>query len=279
MGLTYGGVQTFRGYLALEDEWERQHEEERDQTGRAADQIANRCRVPDVPPASVNDCLAAELDRYIGEDHSDQDLQAQAHMAFWAQALFWLTVVTAIISFGGLILLIVSLGQTRRAISDTREIGEAQVRAYLSINVRDVAIEVADDGDGSNLAVKIRIEVANSGNTPAYSPIIYYDIEEAIPERIVPMAVPETMQRSPLSNSFISAKGVSPNTQLSRVFQVDDPVAFQRFDRLIRFSCCVSFLDEFRAERLTPVISGTFHHWPEGKFSFLPDNVHVSPQD
>ncbi len=127
--LVFYAQETFRGYLTLEDEWERQHEEERDQTDRAANEITGRCRVPDLPPASINDCLAAELNRYIAEDHSDQDLQAQAQMAYWAQALFWLTSGTAVISFGGLVALVVSLRQTGRAITNSRELGEEQVRA------------------------------------------------------------------------------------------------------------------------------------------------------
>jgi len=190
-----------------------------------------------------------------------------------AEYAFWSTVFVAI----GTVFLFATIWLTWRAVGDTREIGQKQARAYLVLQFGDVEFNVLDNKDGSNLGVKIGVSLTNSGSTPGYSPIIYYDIQEAVRNDIVPQAQPEAMQSSPISTSFIPAKGKS-KTQLSRVWNVDDPIAFQRFkERLVRFSYCVNFLDEFGEDRWTPIISGTFHHWPEGSVSFLPDKLHETP--
>ena len=85
-------------------------------------------------------------------------------MAYWAQALFWLSAVGAIISVTGIYLLFVSLRHTRTAIADTREIGEAQVRAYLSVS--------ADDGEFPIIGYKTlrpsaETKIRNYGASPA----------------------------------------------------------------------------------------------------------------
>jgi hypothetical protein len=228
--------------------------------------------------ADAADCIRAVVEAANEDQRAESDLVAQKDAARWGFGSLIVSSVGAIISMGALAGLFISLGQTKQAIRDTREIGEAQVRAYLSLNIVGIVIDVINNEDGTNLAVKIDVRVVNSGSTPAYSPVIYYDIQEAAPNDVVPLAHPETMKQSPLRNGFISANGGS-KTQLSRVFQVDDPAAFQTYEgRLIRFSYCINFLDEFDAVRWTPVISGTFHHWPKGKVSFLPDKIHEAAQ-
>ncbi|WP_273250117.1 hypothetical protein [Sediminimonas qiaohouensis] len=181
----------------------------------------------------------------------------------------------------GTVLLLFTLFLTRQAnraaqaaVDVTREMGKKQARAYLYIKIGNFEISVVDNADSSNLVTRVVVTVANSGNTPAYSPVIYYDIQEAIPNQIIPLPNPETMQKTPVNNGFIPPNEDS-TTRLSRTFEVDDPVAFQRFDkRIIRFTYCINFLDEFDEERWTPIISGTFHHWPKGSVSFLPDKIH-----
>ncbi len=171
-------------------------------------------------------------------------------------------------------LLLSTLKTTQGMARDTRDIGQKQARAYLFLQFGDVEFNVVDNKDGSNLVVKIGVNLTNSGSTPGYSPIIYYDIQEAVRSEIIPQPQPENMKSSPINTSFIPAKGKS-KTNLSRTWRVDDPIAFQGFkDRLVRFSYCVNFLDEFEEDRWTPIISGTFHHWPEGSISFLPDKLH-----
>ncbi len=83
-------------------------------------------------------------------------------MAYWA---WWIVVVTAIgvpISIGGLYLLVRSLGQTRQAISIDREVGHAQVRAYLSFQLPATRLPVGR-------APEARFKINNTGQSPAYN--------------------------------------------------------------------------------------------------------------
>jgi hypothetical protein len=218
----------------------------------------------DQPTNSNGGTQSSEIGSYwdmlIGTFISPSDTLAQ-----WIMAIFTIAVV---------VLVYRTLVATQDMARDTRDIGQKQARAYLSIMLGKAEIEVVGNKDGSNLVVKIAVSVMNSGNTPGYSPIIYYDIQEAAPNDVIPIPDPENMQCSHINNSFIAANGTS-KTQLSRVFTVDDPIAFQRFkDRLIRFSYCINYLDEFSKDRWSPIISGTFHHWPEGSISFISDKIH-----
>jgi hypothetical protein len=201
-----------------------------------------------------------DIDWFIGTFINPSDTLAQ-----WIMAIFTIAIV---------VLVWRTLIATQDIARDTRDIGQKQARAYMFLRIGNVEFSITENKDGSNLVVKIAVELTNSGSTPSYSPIIYYDIQEAVQSDIIPQAQPDTMQSSPINTSFIPANGKS-KSQLSRVWEVDDPIAFQRFkERLVRFSYCVNFLDEFGEDRWTPIISGTFQNWPEGSISFLPDKLH-----
>jgi hypothetical protein len=224
-------------------------------------------------PSDLRECIRDAIETQNESQRAESDLVAQRDAARWGLLSLALSGLGTLLSGGALVGLFASLAQTKRAISDTREIGEAQTRAYLSLKIKHLDVNVVSNEDGSNLAVVIQVEVENSGSTPAYSPVIHFSIEETQPQDVIALPEPETLQRSPLSTSFIAAHDAHKN-QLSRVFWVVDPVAFQRFrERLVRFSYCVSFWDEFKVARQTPVITGTFVAWPEGMITFMPDKV------
>lgn len=95
------------------------------------------------------------------------DLYAQTQMANYA---FWALVISAvgtIISVFGLGAVVASLGRTRRAITDNRELGEAAVRAFVEVQ----AIEIASDGKA------MLIDLVNVGQTPAVAIHIRIDLE------------------------------------------------------------------------------------------------------
>lgn len=81
-------------------------------------------------------------------------------MAYWAKVMFFTSAGGLVVSIFGLIALFISLAQTRKAIADTREIGEAQVRAYISIEPQKMRTK----GDR---AAEITAVVRNTGQTPA----------------------------------------------------------------------------------------------------------------
>tara|TARA_R110002074_G_C12415655_1_gene655446 strand:+ start:216 stop:1082 length:867 start_codon:yes stop_codon:yes gene_type:complete len=79
-------------------------------------------------------CVGEGLEAYAAKQATNKDLQAQQDMALWSKWTFFVGTFGVFVSILGLGFLFVSLSQTRTAIKDNREIGEAQVRAYLSVD-------------------------------------------------------------------------------------------------------------------------------------------------
>lgn len=127
---------------------------------QAADHIAAKCNSPSAPAGFVQECLSAEIRAYQDQDTTNQDLQAQQEMAFWAFWMFSASVAGLVVSIAGLGLLLMSLMQTRTAIRDTREIGEAQVRAYLTVTGGDFIVR----SDGT---IEFRVQMRNVGTSPS----------------------------------------------------------------------------------------------------------------
>lgn len=119
-------------------------------------EIAHACHGRDF--ITFRNCVSDKLEAYYKEQTTNEDLKAQKDMAFWAGWLLILTVFSILISLAGLYLLLDSLRQTRRSISDTREIGQAQVRAYITCISSEVEIS-----DG---VVSLKPKFQNTGESP-----------------------------------------------------------------------------------------------------------------
>jgi hypothetical protein len=91
------------------------------------------------------------------------DVHAQVEMARWAKMMTVLTVISLAFSFGALVGIFASLGQTKRSIETTietaavaRNLGEAQARAYVHVS------SIKLNGD-----LEIIATIENSGATPS----------------------------------------------------------------------------------------------------------------
>lgn len=115
--------------------------------------------------ASVK-CIRDVVEATNEHELSERDLVAQTEMALWA---FWMLLVTAtvaVITAVGVIFVWKTLVATQVMARDTREIGEAQVRAYLS--VQEVEVEIGREGfHGSSLTLTLSFTVKNFGQSPA----------------------------------------------------------------------------------------------------------------
>jgi hypothetical protein len=131
------------------------------QQQEAADGIARECAV--APPALLNECLREEIAAHQSRDTDNKDLEAQQEMAFWARWVVYVGFMGLPISMVGLAALVISLAQTRTAIRDTREIGEAQTRAYLHVRSVQVGPQALEPGN----TIWVRVECENTGNSPA----------------------------------------------------------------------------------------------------------------
>ncbi|MBZ9725757.1 hypothetical protein LB554_17550 [Mesorhizobium sp. CO1-1-11] len=144
------------------DTYHKQNEQtERDQA-EAASEIAGKCDVILPPLDTLGECLTNEMKAYLKNADTGKDAEAQVDMVYWARAVFWLSAGTAVLSILGLMVLVVSLRQTREAISIDREVGHAQVRAYLSIDVPDQSIKIDED-----TVPVVKFDVVNRGASPA----------------------------------------------------------------------------------------------------------------
>lgn len=153
----------------------------------ATQEIADSCR--DAEGYAFRVCIADHLETYYAKQATNEDLQAQQDMAFWAMVMAFITFVTTIVTGIGVWLVVLNLKEARvvsghaaqsnrlagraavasqnaadaafKTIEETSRIGEAQTRAY--VHLQKVIIKLAKDG-GSFF---ITADIVNSGQTPA----------------------------------------------------------------------------------------------------------------
>lgn len=129
------------------------------------EQYSDNCLKEPVSIVTAFKCLINSVDANREAQRSNYDLRAQQEMARWAYVIALLTIGSLVISSGGLIALLISLNQTRTAIGNTREIGEAQTRAYLTCTGAEyevwsdhIFITVLMENKGQSPASKVRLE-------------------------------------------------------------------------------------------------------------------------
>jgi hypothetical protein len=134
------------------------------------EQYAKACLEEDRAVSAWAYCIVNSIDASRNAQRSNYDLKAQQEMAVWAYSLLLLTIGGFVISVVGLAALFLSLAQTRTAIKDTRDIGEAQVRAYMS--EKRTSIGWLDWEVGGFTFMNIW---QNTGQSPALGCIAYVD--------------------------------------------------------------------------------------------------------
>lgn len=133
---------------------------------RAQERIQVLCSVLD-DPVRIFQCEQEIIDAAEEDRAAQQDLQQQTAMAKWA---FWMMVFSAFsvcVTAVGILYVRLTLDQTvsankaaQAAVAVTREVGEAQVRAYLSIT--NVEVEAI-----TNNLPSLVVRIKNTGGSPA----------------------------------------------------------------------------------------------------------------
>ncbi|TGV61654.1 hypothetical protein EN784_04605 [bacterium M00.F.Ca.ET.141.01.1.1] len=129
----------------------------------AARRISQDCSVPSAPTDFVAECLVRAIQSYEQDRSVSADAKAQQEMAYWADWTFKATASGVVLSLVGVVFLLWSLMQTRQAISTDREVGHAQVRAYVSALPADVK------EFGEDLVPRFEFRLKNSGASPAFN--------------------------------------------------------------------------------------------------------------
>lgn len=156
------GLETWHQYELSRQTYRENKQAAEREAKDAADQIADKCQVFAQLSPAFRECLRNEIGAYQKQDTTNKDLQAQQDMAFWAFCTFAVGAASIAVGIGGLIALFMSLRQTRQAISLDREIGHAEVRAYLGIDFADQEINLSREKHPS-----ISFNVTNRGTSPA----------------------------------------------------------------------------------------------------------------
>ena len=113
-----------------------------------------------VEPSATFDCLRARVEASSLAARADQDLVAQQRLSLAAAYAAIAALVTAAIAAVGLWYLRETLATWRVSVAETRRIGEAQVRCYLS--VAKVVVDFTD-----HRAPLVSCKIVNSGQSPA----------------------------------------------------------------------------------------------------------------
>lgn len=138
---------------------EHQAENKRKQE-KSAREISYRCALSFGRLEEIRFCISGEIESYRDQNKSSLELDIQQQAANWSIGSFAVSALALAISFYGLLMLRASLQHTREAIRLTREVGHAQVRAYLSISPTIAHLEV----DKPTVAA---IRITNEGQSPA----------------------------------------------------------------------------------------------------------------
>ncbi len=119
-------------------------------------------------------------------ERSEQDLNAQREMSQWAEGMLWAAWIVGMATLGATIVgvryVYLTLLATQVMAKDTARIGEAQIRAYLS--VIDPKVEINTDA-----FIRVMPECKNSGQSPALNLKISTNWE-AKPAGVVPDLLP-----------------------------------------------------------------------------------------
>ncbi len=128
-------------------------------------------------------CVRDVVETQNEHERAESDLVAQTEMGLWALGMLIVTAIMAVVTGFGVYFVWRTLKATQEMAIDTREIGEAQVRAYLAFKIKDVEIIpptiLIKDGEWSNLPATVTIsgELHNSGQSPARRMKCRYDIQ------------------------------------------------------------------------------------------------------
>lgn len=145
----------------------RYHEAAQRHAQEADERIQQECS-PDLAFIALLGCLRQEIETAEDSKRSERDLDAQEVMARFTRLVGYTGLLGILLGLGSVWLIWGTLRETQRMAKDTREIGEAQVRAYVRIVGGSVRLEYGQPGmTDPSIRPIITISVKNYGQSPA----------------------------------------------------------------------------------------------------------------
>ncbi|MEW9919471.1 hypothetical protein AB2B41_07650 [Marimonas sp. MJW-29] len=174
-------------------------------------------------------------------------------LAQWLMTLLTLTAV---------VLVYFTLRDTRIMAAETTRIGEAQVRAYLSFEVKGADVRAPSlspdntDEPKPNIVVEIQGRVPNSGQSPASSISFLYQIDALPRSEEFRLRDERSLHRTMPVAHTVRAQGEIENQSLKRTFRTDLE-ALRSGDSNIFFAVIVEWVDVFEEIVQSEPVFGT----------------------
>lgn len=197
----------------------------------AADEIESACFGLDTVAESK--CIIRVIEATNEHERAESDLIAQRNMARWALMMLVATVLMAGITAYG----VYYVWQT---LNVTRDIGQAQVRAYISIKPNHISF--LKTGSASKFKFVIKCLVQNSGSSPAQKAELLFNAFQEV-DTLSARRVDEAELGSDVSISDIAANSTIEST-LSTTVVLDFDRLLQAEDRVV-FYILLKFKDVF----------------------------------
>ena len=202
-------------------------------------------------------CVQKEVEAAHDHRRSESDLSAQQDMSQWAYWLLWVSIGGIAVSTLALYLIWRTLKvtgdtltATQNMATDTREIGEAQVRAYLSFQLEgtDFRAPILAPDDTTiplpNIVVSLRGSIENKGQSPASEISILFRVGETYHGATVDLEEDGGLWvQKPIAHS-IHAGDSLPDRKVSRTFHADIE-SLSASDKIIYFAVAMQWKDVF----------------------------------
>jgi hypothetical protein len=179
-------------------------------------------------------CIRDVIESTNQHKRAEGDLVAQKSMALWAFLMLVVTVAMALITFAGVYYVWRTLLATQKMASDTREIGNAQTRAYLGVDEAQTTCLLNPAYPGKLYFV---ITHTNFGNTPAFNA----EVETVL---IDDDKVPTTLDEAWVGESS-SIGNVFPGASNSHNVSIFDLINFKGAGKETLFFSRVRYNDVF----------------------------------
>lgn len=128
----------------------------------ASDEIAQACA--DARGVGFRDCIGSKLEAHYRDQATNEDLQAQQDMAFWAVSLFGLGCAQLLVAMVGTYFVLRSLGQSAEGLRLANKAIVIENRPWVYLNpVSTSELVISSRGAFSHITV----EISNIGKSPA----------------------------------------------------------------------------------------------------------------
>lgn len=237
----------------------------------AEDRIDEECLTLD--GMALRDCIHQEIEASRDHNRANQDLQAQQEMALFTKIMGATAVVGLVLGAGSVVLIFLTLSETQRMASDAREIGQAQVRAYMNLVVDGVEFRPVQNPDGSNLIIRFMCSIRNTGQSPASNVQVLFQIEESKPYTISKTRSDGSDMYGPKPSMTNFAAGEVRKQELKRTLTAD--LSALENDRLrYRLSYVIKYTDVFGETCYMPIVSATVVPTQDGDYMLASDEIH-----